>query len=374
MLERTFRPTWCEIDLSAVAHNIGELRSIVGPAVAIYVCLKGDALGSGAEAVALRAEAAGANGLTFGNIDSAIRCRQAGVSLPILLYPSCLPSAAPALELYDLMPTVSTLADVSSWSSKTKSKLRVFLKIDAGGLRAGAFPQQAAQVASAVVASDRLELAGVYGHPMTSYGFDDASYTKRQIDGFLEAITSIERAGLSIPVRMVSSSAIILENPSADLNAIDPGRLVLGMKFPAIAEREREWRPALVGLRSRLVMAKSLADMGEVEPAPFIKLRCDMKIGLIPFGWSDGYPREIPRNATALVRGRRAPLLGPVHSELLRIDLTDVPEAEVGDDVVLLGTSGSETITLSDLSEQWGMNELDIYSTIGKTLPRIYLS
>ncbi len=75
-------------------------------------------------------------------------------------------------------------------------------------------------------------------------------------------------------------------------------------------------------------------------PAPFLPLRPGMRLGLIPYGWSDGFPRRMPAAAAALVRGRRVRLLGPTHSELIRVDLTDVPEAELGDEVVLLGRSG----------------------------------
>lgn len=98
-----------------------------------------------------------------------------------------------------------------------------------------------------------------------------------------------------------------------------------------------------------------------------------MRLGLIPFGWSDGYPRVLPEQATALVRGRRVPILGPPHSELLRVDLTDVPEAMIGDEVVLLGRSGDQQISLHDLAAQWKMDVLDLYLAIGKTVRRVYV-
>ena len=78
-----------------------------------------------------------------------------------------------------------------------------------------------------------------------------------------------------------------------------------------------------------------------------------MKLGLIPYGWSDGYPKRIPENATALLHGKRVRLLGPTHSELLRVDLTDVPDARIGDEVVLLGRQGNDEIDLEELSAQW---------------------
>lgn len=367
------RPTWCEIDLGAVSHNLRQLKGMLGPQTAIYVCLKGDASGCGAIEIARRAEGEGAAGFAFGNVDAALACRAAGVESAILLYPTCLPEAAPLLERHRLMPTLSTLEDVARWDAAATGRLDVFLKIDGGGFRAGAFPHDAAGVAGAIRDSRHLHLAGAYGHPMTSYGFEDEPYTRAQIDGVLRALGAIERAGIPVPIRMVSSSAIILAHPEADLNAVDPGRLIVGMGFPAISERLAPWRPALVGLKSRLVMVKSLAEAGDVMPAPFLRLRPGMRLGLIPFGWSDGYPRRISDRAMALIRGRRVRLLGPTHSELLRVDLTDIPEAAIGDEVVLLGRSGSDEIGLAELADQWGMSVPDLFPSIGKSLPRHYV-
>ncbi len=371
MTAGNLRPTWAEIDLGAVAHNLATLRGLVGPGVAIFVCLKGDAFGCGAPAVGRQAERSGADGLAFGNVDSALACRRAGIALPLLVYPSVLPQAAPVLEAHDLMPTLSTLEEVAVWSGQVRRRMRVFLKVDAGGFRAGALPHHAAAVARAIADDPRLELAGVYGHPMASYGFLDEPYTRSQIAGFQVALSAIGEAGVRAPLRMVSSSAILLEHPEADLNAVDPGRLVVGIRFPAVAQRQREWRPALVGLKSRLVMVKPLDAVGGVQPAPFLALRPGMRLGLIPFGWGDGYPHQIPPKAQALVRGRRVALLGPPHSELLRVDLTDVPDARVGDEVVLLGRSGGDAIGLSELAAQWGVEEFDVYGAI-RSLPKRY--
>jgi alanine racemase len=270
------------------------------------------------------------------------------------------------------MPTLSTFDEVTRWSARAKS-LKVFLKLDGGSFRAGAFPQEAAAVARAIYDSGTLHLAGVYGHPLAYSEAKSPGFAKAQIESCILALSRIEAAGVRAPLRMISSSATILSYPEADLNAIDPGRLVVGHRFPAIADRERRWRHALVGLRSRLVMVKSLENPDVIMPAPYFALRPNMRLGLIPFGWGDGYPRILPQRATALVRGRRVPLLGPPHSELMRVDLTDVPEAEIGDEVVLLGRSGGEHISLHDLAAQWQVDVLDLYLAVGKSVRRVYV-
>ena len=367
------RPTWCEIEVSAIEHNVRQLRSLIGVDVQIYVCLKGDASGCGAVEVAIASERAGANGFAFGNIDSAISCRLAGVKLPILLYPTCLPESAPVLLQHSLSPTVSTLDDVQRWNSKATSILPVFLKIDSGGFRAGAFPNEAVVVASAVHSSPNLKLAGVYGHSLSGYGVEDPLGVTRHIQEFIKAIAAIDAAGIPAEIRICSSSELVLNHPEADLNAVDPGRLICGIGFSSSEDRQRLWKPALVGLKSSLVMRKNLANVGDVSPAPFVKGKLGLVIGLVPIGWSDGYPKKLAAGAYALIRGKPATILGPVHSEMVRVDLTGIPDAEVGDEVVFLGASNDASIDLENLANQWGMPIFDVYCRVGKSVPRVYL-
>jgi alanine racemase len=369
------RPTWCEIELGAIEHNVRQLRDLLGAGVRIYVCLKGDASGCGAIEVARASERSGAHGFAFGNVDAAIACRRAGVRLPILVYPSCLPAAAPTLVRYSLSPTLSTLDDVALWDVHVPpaQRLPVFLKIDTGGFRAGAFPDEAAAVAKAIVGSARLKLAGVYGHSFFGYGVDNPDGASRHIGEFRKAIAAIDQAGIDVDIRMCSSSELVLNHPEADLNAVDPGRLICGIGFSSSADRKREWKAALVGLKSRLVMRKDLTHVGAVSPAPFVAGKAGLVVGLVPYGWSDGYPRQTAPGAHVLIRGRRAPLLGPVHSEVLRIDLTEIPDAEVGDEVVFLGNSGDSRIDLEQLATQWNTDIFDVFCRVGKSVPRVYL-
>jgi alanine racemase len=368
------RPSWCEIDLGAITHNLSRLRALIAPGVSIFVCLKSDAIGCGAVAVAAHAEAAGADGFALGRIDTAIACRRAGVTRPMLLYPTCLPAQAGLLESYDLMPTISTREDVAAWSRAVSGRLKVFLKIDGGGYRVGAFPDDAPAVARAIVESGNLQLAGVYGHPMASYGHDAPGYVTDQIASFMSALTAIARSGIDVGIRMVSSSALLLEHPDADLDAVDPGRLMMGIGFPSIPERRMQWRHAVRAIKSRLVMVKSLDHGGCVPEAPFLPDRQGMRLGLIPLGWSDGYPAKPSKVADVLVRGRRACVVAPIHSELMRIDLTGIPDAAVGDEVVILGRSGDAEIAIEELSELWGLADFEIYMTLAKGLEKIYLN
>lgn len=156
------------------------------------------------------------------------------------------------------------------------------------------------------------------------------------------------------------------------VNTVDPGRLVLGFDFPAVPGRNRAWQPVLTDLRRRLGMVESLAETTGVMPAPFLTRHPNIRIGLIPYGWSGGFPESDAEDAEASTRVRRVRLLGPSHSELLRIDLTDVPEAEPGDEVVLLGRSRAAEIALDEVASIWGMVPSSLPPVIGRTLRRVH--
>ena len=366
------RPSWCEVDLSAITHNVGQIRSLLGPDVSIFACLKNEAIGCGVERVALHCEKTGVEGLAMGNPEIAVACRAKGVSLPILLYPSCLPDVAPLLEAENIMPTISTSSDVELWDRSSRASLPVFLKIDGGGYRAGAFPSDAQEVAFAILRSRKLKLIGVYGHPIAGYGLEVPEYVLSQVRAITKCIADLEKAGVKFRYKIASSSSLLLSNPEADLNCVDPGRLLMGISFDSIPERRAEWRHALCAIKTRLVMVKRVDERKDVPRATFLHERSGSTIGLIPLGWSEGLRGSESGGCEVLVNGVRTRTVGPIHAELTRIDLTNIPRAAVGDEVVILGKSGEEEITLRDLARSWGETNSDIYMGFAKHLPKVY--
>ena len=369
-LEALLRPTWYEINLDAVANNYRALRSAVGPKVAIYACLKGNAYGCGAVPVARTLQREGAEGLALGNIYDAVAIREGGVTLPILLYPTCLPAQAELLRHYDLMPSISNSDDAASWNAAASGHLKAFVKLDAGAFRAGALPRDAAATFAAVHNARNLELAGAYAHFLMPKA--DDRHAAWQFANFQRSLAAAQEIGVEVPIRMVAATAVVLNYPEMDLNAVDPGRMMYGVKALANSKRDLPLQQALRALRSRLIMIKSVSPAdAEGGSAPF-ELERPMVIGLLPLGWGDGYPREVPKAATALVRGCRIPILPPVHLEHLRVDLTDVPNAAVGDEVTIIGRQGDAEITTAEVAAQWGVNLVDLYANLKFHLPRAF--
>ena len=369
------RPTWFEIDLDAISHNLRQLRRMVGSGVAIYACLKRNAYGCGAVPVAQVMQREGADAIAVGNINDALAIREAQVSLPILLYPNCLASeAGPAVMRYRLMPTVSSVDDVAAWEQAAAGgRLDVFAKIDVGLFRGGAMPREALALLRRIADSNVLGLAGAYAH---LHGYDPATgddYAAWQFRNFQTVMREAASHNIDVPVRMVASTSVVLQHPEMDLNGVDPGRILYGLKPSPEPGRDLPLRPAVRAWKSRLILTKwiELEDAGGFPgPFPVTERR---RIGVLPLGWGDGIPQHISGHAAALVGGRRVPVAGPVHLEHMRVDLTDAPGAAIGDEVVFLGTQRTETITLDELTGGWGIDALDFLGGMRDHIARVYV-
>ena len=369
------RPTWFEIDLDAVAHNLRQLRRMVGPDVAIYACLKRNAYGCGAAQVAQAMQREGADAIAVGNINDALAMRDAQVSLPILLYPNCLASdAGPAVVRHQLMPTISGLDDLAAWEHATDGgTLDAFAKIDVGLFRGGAMPREALTLLRRISDSNVLRLAGAYAH---LHGYDPTTgddYAAWQFENFQTVMHEAASHGIDVPVRMVASTSVVLQHPEMDLNGVDPGRILYGLKPSPVSSRDFPMRPAVSAWKTRLILTKWIEPEdagGFAGPFPVRERR---RIGVLPLGWGDGIPRHLPAQAVALVGGTHVPVVGPVHLEHMRVDLTDVPDAEIGDEVVFLGTQGKEAITLDQLADRWGIDALDFLGGMRDHIARVYV-
>jgi alanine racemase len=370
--EKSLRPTWLEIDLGAFRHNVERLREEVGARVVIYACLKRDAYGCGAGPIAHAAVAGGADGLAVGNIDDAVGIRRAGVAAPVMLYPTCLPEVARAVADLDLTPTVSTAAEVDAWAAAFEGPRPVFAKFDVGLMRGGAQPSEFGGLLGRITASPKLSLAGIYTHFHTYGGPDGDGYLDWQIARLREALAAAEASGADIPFVMGSNSALVVQRPDLDLTGVDPGRLLYGVTPAGRLERDLCLRPVLAAFRSRVLLAKTITSIPEDARLSPFPARLGMRVGILPVGWGDGLPRRFQDGARALVRGRSVPILNPVHLEHLRVDLSDLPDAEPGDEATLIGPQGTDAITLWEVEATWGLDGLSLLAGLRSHLRRDY--
>jgi alanine racemase len=365
--------TRLEVDLDAVAHNVRLLRRCVGPAPRLYASLKADAYGFGLEAIATTALWAGADAVAVGSPDDALRLRRLGVMAPILVYHAGVPDRdrVRALERAGVAVTVVDSASVEGYASGASHRIDVFVKVDAGLHRLGTAPEAALDLLELVSREPRLQLRGIYTH---LHAPDDAEqpYLDWQYTEFVSIVERARTAGFPVETAMAASSGVLVHGAGMVLDAVDPGRLLYGLGPLGRAVAGQSLRPALSALKTRLIQVRTVpARTVHADLAPF-PLSRDTRVGVIPMGRWQGLDRAT--SGFVLVRGRRVPLLGTISIEHCRLDLTGVPEAEPGDEVVVIGSQGREAITLEEVgaATRW-IAALDVMLATGGRVDRGYI-
>lgn len=355
---------WREINLSAIVHNFRAVRSAVGPAVKIFACLKKDAYGCGADEVAAVLAAEGVDGFGVASARDAHRVRSRAPRTPILLYPGISPQWARAVSEQDLTITLSSASELETWAA-TSERLSVFVKVDLGFWRAGALPAEVEGLLRRAAATPNIDIKGIYAHLSELAGTGPTA--NDQWCRLKDLLATIGRPGIV----MLSSSDGVLRHPEMDLDAVDPGALLFGIAETARVARPLALKPALHAIKARLVSVKQAN--ASIGPAPDLPgYSPDMRIGVLGIGWGHGLPRDLPFGASAIIRGKRVPLLAPLHLEHVRVDLSRIPDAAFGDEAVLLGSAGGEHIDLAELAMHWRTDAVGIYCGLQPDLARVY--
>ncbi|MEX2642760.1 MAG: alanine racemase, partial [Acetobacterales bacterium] len=362
-----------EVDLAAIRHNVRELRRLIGPERKLFATLKANAYGFGLEAVAPVVLAAGADAISLAEPRDALRLREGGVTAPILLYGGCLIDAAAvdAACRHGLAMTVHDGSSLAGCLDHADRPLDVFVKVNVGLERLGLEPEAVPDAARRIVGHGKLRFGGLYTHLTMSGEGADLGYLRWQFDRFVAVADALHAQGTPAPVRLAASSAALRETSEMCLNAIDPGAMLFNLNPPDPGKVDLHLRPALSRIVSRLVAVRDLARPGRTEQAPF-PVRAGMRVGVIPIGRRDGFPGL--HAGAVLVRGRRAPLLGAPSLEHSRVDLSDVPDAVPGDEVVIVGFQDDDQIPLAEVMrfQKYGRPS-DLAMNLSPWLPRRYL-
>ena len=366
------RPTWADIDLAAVAHNVEELASIVAPAEVCAV-VKADGYGHGAVPVARAAVDAGATWLAVALVEEGRILRDAGIRVPVLVLSEPRPLEMVEVVAYGLTPTVYSgegLAAAAAAAVQGGVVLPVQVKIDTGMHRVGAPPEQALVLAEAIADRDCLELEGVWTHCAVADEPDDP-YTAAQLDSFERVLAELAAAGHTPRLRHAANSAVALAHPRGRYDMVRCGIAVYGIApSPALAGIA-DLSPAL-GLRSQISYVKRIPEGARVSYGLRWTAPRDTTIATVPIGYADGIRRSSgDAGAQVLIRGRRMPVVGTVTMDQLLVDCGD-EEVRAGDEVILIGEQGDESISADEWAEWLGTIAYEIVCDIESRVSRRY--
>jgi alanine racemase len=360
------RPSRVEIDLAAVAHNVGVFLERIAPAGLIAV-VKANAYGHGDVPVAEAALDAGASWLAVAMVEEAARLREAGIDAPILLLSE--PPAEDASEIgrWDLIPSVYRPEFVEALAASVERPTPVHLLIDTGMHRVGVAPDRAVALAEQIVGTGNLRLAGVWSHFAVAEADEDFSRLQREV--LSEAVAAIEAAGIDPGiVHLPNTAGSLYIRPDSAMARVGLGLYGL---HPDPSRPVADLRPAM-RVVSRVSFTQRLPAGARPSYGRRRPLGVESNVATVPIGYADGVPRLLSqRGGEVLIGGRRRPFAGTVTMDQIVIDCGD-DEVAVGDEVVLIGRQGDEQISADEWAERTDTISWEIVCGIGDRLPRAY--
>jgi alanine racemase len=362
------RPSWIEIDLDAIRHNVTAIGERVAPSQVCAV-VKADAYGHGDVPVAEAAIEAGASWLAVALISEGARLREAGVTDPIMLLSEPMPGDAAEVVRWNLTPTLYRPSFLTELEEVAPAGYPVHLKVDTGMHRVGIAAEDALDLARAVVAGP-LRLEGVWTHFPVSE--EDAGFTADQATALQEVVAALRSEGIDPELVHAANTAAALDLPAARFDLVRPGIGVYGLRPAPGFCPDVELRPAMrvvshVSFVQRLPQG-TRPSYGRVRPMPE-----DGTVVTVPIGYADGVRRGLrDAGGEVLIGGRRHPFAGNITMDQVLIDVGDAA-VNVGDEVVLLGRQGDDEITADEWAERLGTINWEIVCGFGPRLPRRYL-
>jgi alanine racemase len=372
---RPDRPTWLEVDLSAIGRNTQLVKELVGPEVQVLVSLKADAYGHGALRVARTVLHNGATWLGVATVSEAAPLRAAGIAAPILVFGYTPPWQAREVVRLDLRATVYALEPARALALAAQDlghEARVHVKIDTGMARLGLRTEDIAGIVAYFEALHEMPgvvVEGVFTHFATADSADQ-DYARRQLDRFHRVLAELEARGLRPPLVHAANSAAMLALPQARFDMVRPGVAIYGLAPSAEVRLPEGFRPALA-FKTQVAQVKEIpAGEGVSYGATYITT-APTRIATLPVGYADGFRRGPTNWGEVLVRGRRAPILGRVAMDQCMVDVTDIPGVCQGDEVVLIGSQGDDELTAEAVAERLGTISYEVVAELLARVPRI---
>lgn len=373
------RPTWLEIDLSAIRNNIYQLKKIVDKQCEIMSVVKANAYGHGAVRVAQTALDAGTKRLAVAALCEAVELRNAGIDAPILVLGYTPPwqfhqaiADNVMLTMYDLQ----SVAELDYAAARTNRFATVHVKVNTGMNRLGIERHAAISFMTELRSYSHIRVEGIYTHFATADEIDKG-FANIQFQQFTKVLAELRAAALCPPVAHAANSAATLTMPQTHLHMVRPGIATYGLHPDTTKTRlPTTFRPAL-SWKALVVQTRELQSGESISYGREFITDRPMRVAVIPVGYADGFPRAPHHWGSVLINGQAAPILGRVCMDQTIVDVTAIvtPNGEVrqGDEVVLIGRQGAAELSADTIGQRLGTINYDVVSRILARVPRIYV-
>ena len=371
-LKQIHRPTWAEIDLSAVRHNFFKIKKTIGKNVKTLVVLKADAYGHGAVSLAKRLVKYGADFFGLASIQEAKLLRESKINTPILLLGVLEKKSFPALLKYRITPTITDVDvayQLNKYLMRAKRKIAVHLKVDTGMGRLGIRHKDFLEFAGTVAKLDNLLVEGIYTH--LSSAETDRNFTNQQINLFKKAVKTLELFNICPEYRHVANSAAVIGFNNAYFNLVRPGLMVYGLFSDKYSKRSF-CLESVMSFKTKIVYLKVVDKGSSISYGRTFVAKKKMVIAVLPVGYADGYNRLLSNRAHVLIRGKCCPVIGQVCMDHTIVDVSKV-KVKLGDEVVLFGQQDKAKISTEEIASLCSTISYEVTCWISHRVPRLYL-
>ncbi|MEJ2570915.1 MAG: alanine racemase [Anaerolineales bacterium] len=361
---------WLEIDRQVIIGNIECINQWTG--VPMMAVVKANGYGHGITEVVRTAVEAGVRYCGVARVEEAFELRRAGIDVPVLVLgftPDERFGEAFAQNISLTFFQPQQLDVLAAAAREASRPAKIHLKVDTGMSRLGAAPELAYDMLQRLSGLENVEVEGIFTH----FARADERYaptTEWQLRRFTDLLAEIESAGLRPSIAHAANSAAALTRPGANFDMVRVGIALYGLAPSAEVELLEGMHPAL-SWHARLSHINVYPQGSGISYGHLYTTQGNERIGVVPVGYGDGYRRE--QGNIVLVHGRRVPVVGRVCMDQLMVRLDEVPEAEIGDEVVLIGEQGSERITAEELASHWNTFNYEVVCGLSARVPRHYI-
>ncbi len=361
---------WVEIDIGALTHNFHALRGQLKPGTRFMAVVKKNAYGHGALEISRALLKSGAEYLGVYSLEEALELRRGGIDAPVLIFGPVLTNNADTMVEEQLIATVvnNELAEaLSEAGQKFNTMVEVHVNVDTGLHREGVSLQDAFNFINYIETLPNLKVVGLYTH-FSSADEIDPIPTKVQLEKFTELASCFPH----ITILHAANSAATLQFPGSHLDMVRVGIALYGL-YPSNTIRKTVFLKPVLSLKAKIIRMQSIPPGEGVSYGLTWTSTRDSMVALIPMGYGYGLSRLLSNRGSVLVRGRRAPIRGVICMDQCLVDVTDIPNVNVGDEATVIGQQYDEVITVDEIADLTNTIDYEIVTRLSTSIPRVYL-
>lgn len=371
--EPILRGTWAEINLGKIKTNLIKVKAILKPKTKLIAVVKANAYGHGAPIIAQAMEKAGADMFGVVTVGEAMDLVNYGITKPIIIFGYIPPEAARLVIQNELRVTLfddKLLQSLVKESPNIGKKAIVHIKVETGLTRWGLNPESVVSFIKKAAVFKEIEIEGIYSH-FASADEENKDYTYQQFELFNKTISQIEKAGVHIPMKHIANASATVDLPETHLDAVRPGIILFGYEPSKVV-----LNPS--GVEPVLQLKSQVGRVFKVEPGTSVSYgrtwiaEKSSVIATLPIGYADGYRRELSNKGKVLIKGTKLTVAGRVNMDSLMVDASPVSSITEGDEGIIIGSQGKETLWADEIGALLGTNANEVLVNIGYRIPRLY--